>query len=553
MSQREISDHNAFIPTFQSSLSSGANTLSSMETLEVNESYCSEDEESHQLPDGFWGRLFPLGTGFKTVDLCKQEYTFGRGDDCDYSFNSSPLLQNYSCFLAYSKVHFKITRGYTSTGWHTVLEDQSSNGTFINGSKVGKDNKQVLVNNDEISVAMKKNKAFVYMDPSSKDDLQFPDVIRQQYTMSKVLGRGACGEVRLAFEKRTCRKFAVKVISKKTFSVGGKTAVNNNKKVIKPMELMISVFQPCIIRVEDVLDTPDTLFIVLELVEGGELFDRVVNNGQLSEDDAKLLFYQMVCAVKYLHDQGITHRDLKIYDNDSELYFDVALRYWAATVVPENVLLATDERETLIKVTDFGLSKFVDGNTLMKTFCGTPNYLAPEVLLTAGTGSYTQAIDCWSLGVILFICLGGYPPFSDEYKEMPLTQQIIQGYYKFPKQYWGNITEPAKDLIRKLLTVDVKQRLTLEDALNHPWLKDEEMLCIIENLMTMYRKNVNEPIFKTEGPKREKPRLKRQREESDDTIDSDTTNEMDDGLSCSSKRAKFAEVSSTCVETTEQT
>ncbi|XP_078336961.1 serine/threonine-protein kinase Chk2-like [Crassostrea virginica] len=231
----------------------------------------------------------------------------------------------------------------------------------------------------------------------------------------------------------------------------------NEVKVLKSLK------HPCIIKIEDVVDTPDILFIVLELVDGGELFDNLVSIGQYDEATAKLISYQMVCAVKYLHDEGITHRDLK--------------------------------------VTDFGLSKFVDAGTMMKTFCGTPSYLAPEILLTVGMGSYTKAIDCWSMGVILYICLVGYPPFSDEREDMTLNKQIIGGHYSFPSEYWkedvrlqysNQLLEfcsvlpessisyndgifVAIDVVKKLLTVDPKKRATLEEVISHPWFKDEEM------------------------------------------------------------------------------
>ncbi|KAL5017608.1 hypothetical protein ScPMuIL_007197 [Solemya velum] len=165
--------------------------------------------------------------------------------------------------------------------------------------------------------------------------------------------------------------------------------------------------------------------------------------------------------MNYLHDQGITHRDLK----------------------PENILLASDSNETLIKVTDFGLSKFVDAGSIMRTFCGTPTYLAPEILKTAGNGAYTKAIDCWSLGVILFICLAGYPPFSDERKDIDLPKQILGGHYTFPKQYWKGISESAIDLIKKLMTTDPQKRITSAEAVNHPWFKDEDMKAKANQLM----------------------------------------------------------------------
>ncbi|KAL3858100.1 hypothetical protein ACJMK2_012711 [Sinanodonta woodiana] len=425
-----------------------------METLPtqdvVDGDYSEDDEEVHESQA--WGRLLPLGTSFAAVDLKNEEYTLGRGENCDIPFISSDAKKN-QCFQAYSKVHFKLLRKQTSKGVHVFLEDTSSNGTFINGEKVGKGNKQVLNNNDEISLALKKNKAYVYLDLAANEDDDLPQEIKDKYTMTKVLGRGACGEVKLAFMKGSCEKFAVKVISKKKFSVGGKHQVNFTKQVMSEVKILKALKHPCIIRIEDVIDTPDVLYIILELVEGGELFDKVVELGLYDEPTAKLLFYQMVLAVKYLHDKGITHRDLK----------------------PENILLNTDSKETLIKVTDFGLSKFVDAGSIMKTFCGTPTYLAPEILKTAGTGSYTKAIDCWSLGVILYICLVGYPPFTDERKDLELPKQILGGHYTFPKQYWKDISDDAIDLVKKLLTVDPEKRITLSAALNHPWLKDDDM------------------------------------------------------------------------------
>lgn len=435
------------------------------------------EEDDSQEEETTWGRFFPLGSSFVAVDLKKDELSFGRGDNCDVAFNSD-MAKKHQCFQAYSKIHFKLIRKHTSSGIHVFLEDTSSNGTFVNGEKVGKGNKQVLANNDEIALAMKKNKAFVYMDLTVNEDADLPQEIREKYTLTKTLGRGACGEVKLAFSKGSCEKFAVKLISKKKFSVGGKNQVNLSKQVMSEVKILKALKHPCIIGIEDVIDTPEMLYIVLELVEGGELFDKVVSIDHYDEPTAKLLFYQMVLAVKYLHDQNITHRDLK----------------------PENILLSSENNETLIKVTDFGLSKFVDAGSIMRTFCGTPTYLAPEILVTAGNGAYTKAIDTWSLGVILFICLSGYPPFSDERTDMDLPKQIMGGHYTFPKQYWTGISDKAIDLIKKMMTVDPKKRITLGDAINHPWFKDEEMKQKAKNLM--YPEGMAPPVNVPNSKKR---------------------------------------------------
>ena len=156
------------------------------------------------------------------------------------------------------------------------------------------------------------------------------------------------------FYKGTCNRFAMKIISKKNFSLVGTQANAFNQQIESECSILRALDHPCIIRLFEVFDTTQAVYIVMELVEGGELFDRVVAQGQLDEKTTKFLFRQMCLGVKYLHDRSITHRDLK----------------------PENVLLVQPEtNETIIKITDFGLSRFINETSLMKTFCGTPNYL----------------------------------------------------------------------------------------------------------------------------------------------------------------------------------
>ena len=131
-----------------------------------------------------------------------------------------------------------------------------------------------------------------------------------------------------------------------------------NQKIQSECAILQGLNHPTIIRIHDVVDTNEALFIILELVEGGELFDRIIAHGQFDEKTSKFLFRQMCIGVKYLHDSSITHRDLK----------------------PENILLTQPEtNETLIKITDFGLSRFINERSLMKTFCGTPNYLGKTI------------------------------------------------------------------------------------------------------------------------------------------------------------------------------
>jgi serine/threonine-protein kinase Chk2 len=149
----------------------------------------------------------------------------------------------------------------------------------------------------------------------------------------------------------------MKIVAKKHFTDIGPQAHIFNQHIKTECSILQALNHPCIIHIYDVYDTPDALYIILELVEGGELFDRIVAHGQFDEATTKFVFRQMAIGVKYLHDHSITHRDLK----------------------PENILLISPEtNETLIKITDFGLSRFINETSLMKTFCGTPNYLGKK-------------------------------------------------------------------------------------------------------------------------------------------------------------------------------
>lgn len=160
----------------------------------------------------------------------------------------------------------------------------------------------------------------------------------------------------------------------------------------------------------DILDTPKKMYIILELMEGGELFDRITKHGGLEEPVTKFIFWQLCFAVEYLHSNGITHRDLK----------------------PENILLASDRQYPLVKISDFGMSKFVTTESMMKTFCGTPLYVAPEILKTEGRGTYSSKVDIWSLGVILYVTFSGLCPFNQKNEQCSLRKQILLGKYKFP-------------------------------------------------------------------------------------------------------------------------
>ncbi|XP_032451273.1 serine/threonine-protein kinase Chk2 isoform X2 [Lynx canadensis] len=338
------------------------------------------------------------------------------------------------------------------------------------------------------------NLVFVFFDLTVDDQSVYPKELREEYIMSKTLGSGACGEVKLAFERKTCKKVAIKIISKRKFAVGSEREADPALNVETEIEILKKLNHPCIIKIKDFFEAED-YYIVLELMEGGELFDRVVGNKRLKEATCKLYFYQMLLAVQYLHENGIIHRDLK----------------------PENVLLSSQKEDCLIKITDFGQSKILGETSLMRTLCGTPTYLAPEVLNSFGTAGYNRAVDCWSLGVILFICLSGYPPFSEHKTQVSLKDQITSGKFNFIPEVWAEVSEKALDLVKKLLIVDPKVRFTTEEALRHPWLQDEDMKRKFQNLLFEENKSTTVPQVPAQPSTSRKRLLEGEAEDADAT------------------------------------
>ncbi|XP_056313341.1 serine/threonine-protein kinase Chk2 isoform X1 [Danio aesculapii] len=423
--------------------SSGSGTLSSVDTVPVQELQSIPEDEEEVQPQ-VWGRVIPLMQGFSVLNCTENQYSFGRDKRCDYSFSNS-ILKKSPYFNTYSKKHFRIFRDENLV----YLEDLSGNGTWVDDEKLGNGKQSLLSNNSVIALAEQKHQVFMFIDKMGDDQANLPLEFSKKYHIARKIGTGVCGEVKLAIEKETFKKVALKTINKHDFpSIG--TATRNAEREI---EILKKIDHPCLIKTEDFYQTEDSYYIVLEYIEGGELFGRIKAKKKLEEEIAKLYFYQMLKAVEYLHNNGIIHRDLK----------------------PENVLLTSHDDICLIKITDFNQSKILEESSLMKTLCGTPTYLAPEVFTHAATVGYTKAVDYWSLGVLLFICLGGYPPFNTECATMSVREQIINGQYRFIPSQWKNVSNEAKDLVKKLLVVDPQKRLSVEEALEHPWLKDDKM------------------------------------------------------------------------------
>ncbi|NP_001118110.1 calcium/calmodulin-dependent protein kinase Ib [Oncorhynchus mykiss] len=282
--------------------------------------------------------------------------------------------------------------------------------------------------------------------------------VKENFDFKEILGTGAFSEVVLAEEKRTQKLVAIKCIPKKALE-GKENSIENEIAVLHKLK------HANIVSLEDIFESKSHLYLVMQLVSGGELFDRIVEKGFYTEKDASKLIQQILDAVKYLHDMGIVHRDLK----------------------PENLLYYSMEEDSKIMISDFGLSKIEGSGSVMSTACGTPGYVAPEVLAQK---PYSKAVDCWSIGVIAYILLCGYPPFYDE-NDAKLFEQIMKAEYEFDSPYWDDISDSAKDFIVHLMEKDPRIRYTCDQALQHPWIAGDTALDknIHESVSAQIRKN----------------------------------------------------------------
>ncbi|XP_016458427.2 CBL-interacting serine/threonine-protein kinase 14 [Nicotiana tabacum] len=255
-----------------------------------------------------------------------------------------------------------------------------------------------------------------------------------KYELGKLLGCGAFGKVYHARDINTGQNVAIKVVSKQRILKGGLTA-----HVKREISIMRRLHHPHIVRLYEILATKTKIYFVLEFAKGGELFAKL-SKGRFSEDLSRRYFQQLISAVGYCHSRGVYHRDLK----------------------PENLLL--DENWDL-KVTDFGLSAVTDQirpDGLLHTLCGTPAYVAPEILAKKG---YDGAkVDVWSCGIILFVFNAGYLPFNDT-NLMTMYRKIYKGEFRCPK--W---TSPQlKRLLTRLLDTNPVTRITIEEIKDDPW------------------------------------------------------------------------------------
>lgn len=254
------------------------------------------------------------------------------------------------------------------------------------------------------------------------------------YIILNTLGTGTFGRVKLAEHVITGQKVAVKIINKQKMH-----QMNMHEKLSREINILKVMAHPHVIRLYELIDSPTELFMIMEYVSGGELFDYIVHKVRLRESEARRLFQQIISGVEFCHSHMVCHRDLK----------------------PENLLL---DKNLQIKIADFGLSNRMWDGEFLKTSCGSPNYASPEVV--SGKFYAGPETDVWSAGVCLYALLCGSLPFDDE--NVPnLFRKIKHGNFTLP----GHISADAKDLIVQMLVVDPTKRLTIPLIRKHRWFR----------------------------------------------------------------------------------
>lgn len=278
-----------------------------------------------------------------------------------------------------------------------------------------------------------------------------PQVTRR-YDVKEKLGRGCFANVYRVVRRHDSRELAMKVVRRHRLDGETRLLLRNEQQALR----LVSQF-PGVVTLHDTLETATEVCFTLQYVRGGPLLDEIVKRGNFSENDARLTLRPVLRTLAFMAKVGVVHRDIK----------------------PENLLCDADDPVWPLKLTDFGLSAKLQKDTLLHSSCGTPVFAAPEVLACDNAG-YGCAADAWSFGVVLYVVLCGYAPFTQR-DPYALIAAIRKGRFDFPDPEWRLISDEAKDVVRRLLTVDPQKRLTPAQALQHPWFAAQQSTSALPN------------------------------------------------------------------------
>lgn len=284
--------------------------------------------------------------------------------------------------------------------------------------------------------ALKRSKSNIKIALSPKSFIKLkPRLINENYKIEHKIGSGAFGVVMLAIHIQSNQRRAIKSINKQKLPQDFKSSA----KFFSEIEILMNSDHPNIVKLLEFYEDDNYWHLVTEYINGGELFDFLYRNKQLTEPVACQYLAQILSAVSYCHSKKVVHRDLK----------------------PQNLLLTGDHN--MIKIIDFGTSAIMIDGFLQKKY-GTSYYIAPEVL----RGFYNEKCDMWSIGVILYLLLSGKPPFEGK-NEAEVLKKVEKGAFTLTSPVWGKISFEAKDLITKMLTYNQSMRISAKDALKHQW------------------------------------------------------------------------------------
>jgi len=262
------------------------------------------------------------------------------------------------------------------------------------------------------------------------------DINKHYKVTNEILGQGYFAVVKVGKDLKTGEEVAVKFVKK--------SLVEREETLANEIDILGAIHHPNVVGLRAIFDTEETLFIVMDLMKGGELYEEIVRRKTFSEKDASRIMSQLFSALAYLHEKGIVHRDLKL----------------------ENLLLVKEaDADLTIKLADFGLSKLYSGKAL-QTACGTPFYVAPDILMGDGYGT---GVDMWASGVLLYVLLSGRLPFAAD-TDTELFKLIMVGDLVWKSPQFDTVSAEAKDLISKLIVVEPEQRLSALEALEHPFI-----------------------------------------------------------------------------------
>ncbi|CEL99347.1 unnamed protein product [Vitrella brassicaformis CCMP3155] len=421
----------------------------------------TQDQGMQFIDDPIIAKLISLNPLFPTIYLRQKDpekVVIGRSPYAD-------------CQIAHDKIsgkHCTISRSKLSKGKYVWrIKDSSRNGTFLDGRRLmpagsggegrGGDGSEILTNGAEISLIVNSVKAmsvqnhpdqqikwapvFCFMEVTPAEEPK-PGSIHEDYAIGEELGSGHFSTVKFAIERATDTPVAIKQIDMCKF-VQFKNKQKSNLDQFTELQVLENLHHENIIQLHKHYTDDRYLYLVFELAPGGDLLDFILDHGPIPEETTQRMFREICEGLAYLHRNNIVHR-------------------------PENILMTEKSLDGRCKLTDFGLAKYSREKSVMRTFCGTPQYTAPEVFGTQDgrAAGYGKEVDLWSLGVILYVMLSATSPFDDDM----LKQQICAGAYSLAHAQWQHISAQAKNLVTSLLQTNHERRLKIDGVLNHPFL-----------------------------------------------------------------------------------